>query len=269
MLAAAVVAGVVYVRRHKVAVPAPTALAVPTAGSSSAAASAPAASVGMHYPVTDALATTGTAPPPPGLGVSDGSDASVRAALQALAGGNSLDGLLVPDFMIQHIVAAIDALPNKQLPATLLPVRGAAGSLVTTETGGALTLDMANANRYAPYMRLVDGVDARQLVAWYVRNYALFQQAYRQLGHADGDFNDRLVTVIDHLLAAPVPTLPVELTQPKVRYAFADPTLESLSAGQKMLVRAGPVNEARIKAKLRAIRAALTGVHPVTSATTN
>jgi hypothetical protein len=44
-----------------------------------------------------------------------------------------------------------------------------------------------------------------------------------------------------------------------VLYEFADPSLEQRSAGQKMLIRMGPVNESRVKAKLRDIRRALTG----------
>jgi Protein of unknown function (DUF3014) len=45
-------------------------------------------------------------------------------------------------------------------------------------------------------------------------------------------------------------------------YEFADSTLEDLSAGQKILVRSGPDNERRIKAKLREIRKALTAEPP-------
>jgi hypothetical protein len=92
-----------------------------------------------------------------------------------------------------------------------------------------------------------------------VHYYPLFQQAYRELGYPDGYFNDRLVVVIDHLLQTPDVTQPVALTQPNVMYEYADPALESRSAGQKLLLRSGPENETAIKAKLREIRAALTG----------
>ena len=37
-------------------------------------------------------------------------------------------------------------------------------------------------------------------------------------------------------------------------YVYADPELESLSAGQKILVRMGPANAAVVKDKLRQIR---------------
>jgi type II secretory pathway component PulM len=50
--------------------------------------------------------------------------------------------------------------------------------------------------------------------------------------------------------------------QPKVLYVFADPALESRSAGQKILMRMGPVNEARVKTKLRDVRRALTAQNP-------
>jgi hypothetical protein len=47
---------------------------------------------------------------------------------------------------------------------------------------------------------------------------------------------------------------PVELVRPKVMYQFANPELEELSAGQKVLIRIGPQNAAAIKAKLHELR---------------
>jgi hypothetical protein len=95
----------------------------------------------------------------------------------------------------------------------------------------------------------MEQVDTQKLVQAYVRYYPLFQKAYQELGYPNGYFNDRLVEVIDHLLAAPDVPAPIALAQPKVLYEFADPALESRSAGQKILMRMGPVNEARVKAK--------------------
>ena len=76
----------------------------------------------------------------------------------------------------------------------------------------------------------------------------------RNSGYPSRYFNDRVFEVIDHLLAAPDLSGPIALTQPKVLYEFADPALQDLSAGQKILVRIGPDNEAKVKAKLREIR---------------
>jgi hypothetical protein len=42
-----------------------------------------------------------------------------------------------------------------------------------------------------------------------------------------------------------------------VFYKFADPELEGLSAGQKIMLRMGAENAAKVKAKLREIRRVL------------
>jgi len=114
-----------------------------------------------------------------------------------------------------------------------------------------------------------------KLVALYARLYPLCQRAYGELGYPNRYFNDRLIDVIDHLLATPevkgpiklVPPDvkgPVKLERPWVMYEFADPELEARSAGQKILIRMGAGNAARVKAKLRDIRRQLTqrGVTP-------
>ena len=49
----------------------------------------------------------------------------------------------------------------------------------------------------------------------------------------------------------------MRLIKPEAYYLFADEDLESLSAGQKILIRMGPDNAARVKAKLVEIRAVL------------
>ena len=65
------------------------------------------------------------------------------------------------------------------------------------------------------------------------------------------------MVVLDDLLAAPEPAVPVPLTRPKVFYLYADPDLEQRSAGQRQLMRMGPANERRVKQWLREIKAAL------------
>jgi hypothetical protein len=47
---------------------------------------------------------------------------------------------------------------------------------------------------------------------------------------------------------------PIALMRPKVLYEFADPDLETRSAGQKILVRMGAENERKVKAWLRGLK---------------
>ena len=62
-----------------------------------------------------------------------------------------------------------------------------------------------------------------------------------------------------NMLATPVRDEPIYLTRPNVLYEFADPDLESLSAGQKLLLRIGPDNAATIKHTLEQLRSLMAG----------
>lgn len=194
----------------------------------------------------------------------DASDNVVADALVDLAGNSDLRALLFPNQIIPHIVATVDALPRADVGTRVLPVRTPRGTFQIEQTDGQTVIDANNTERYVPYMRVLENVDPKTLVTWYVRSYPLFQQAYQQLGYPKGYFNDRLIIAIDDMLAAPSPEGPVALVQhtltpPRLTYRYADPGLQSLSAGQKLLIRVGPANEAKIKARLRAFRAALIG----------
>ena len=205
----------------------------------------------IRYPVAQE-------PPEKPLPALEVSDATMQNALGELL----LDKPLIEFFQLQNfirrVVATVDNLPRQKLASRLMPVKRAGGKFLATGKDANLAIGADNAARYAPYLRLADAMDTGKLVALYVRFYPLFQQAYQELGYPKGYFNDRLVEVIDHLLDAPVVQAPVKLVQPKVFYLFADPELEARSAGQKILMRIGNENAARIKAKLREIRGELT-----------
>jgi hypothetical protein len=60
------------------------------------------------------------------------------------------------------------------------------------------------------------------------------------------------------MLNAPEPQGPIVVIGKGTRYVFAEPTLQSLSTGQKLMLRMGPQNEAKVKSQLRIMRALLT-----------
>lgn len=228
-----------------------------TRASSAGSASMPATAVSSHhYPIADSGVAPASSAALPAL---DQSDAEVAASLLALASNGALDRLLLRDQVIRRVVATVDALPGQTVNSNILPVRTPGGAFLVDQTPQGISLSPANAARYAAYMQVLEQVDAEALVGWYVHHYPLFQQAYRDLGYPHGYFNDRLVAAIDDMLAAPVPDAPVALVRPKVFYRYADPDLEARSAGQKMLMRLGAADESKVKAKLRSLRARLTG----------
>lgn len=185
------------------------------------------------------------------------SDQVVRDSLAGLFGQQAIAQFLVPENIVRHIVVTVDNLPRKKVALDLRPVKPTPGETVIASQGDMTTFSTTNYARYTPFVRLVESADPRTVATVYFHLYPLFQQAYEDLGYPGKFFNDRLIEVVDHLLAAPEPQGPIELVQPKVFYQFADPTLEDRSAGQKLLIRMGPENERSLKARLRDLRAAL------------
>jgi hypothetical protein len=185
------------------------------------------------------------------------SDPDVHDSLVALFGSRAVSQFLVPENVVRHIVVTIDNLPRKKVAVELRPVKPTAGTTATATQGDITTLGAKNYERYAPFIKIVQTTDTKTLADVYFKLYPLFQQSYEDLGYPGQYFNDRLVQVIDDLLQTPDVQGPIELTQPKVFYEYADPKLESRSAGQKLLLRMGPANEAIMKAKLRELRKAV------------
>lgn len=193
-------------------------------------------------------------PPLPAL---DESDQAVGEALTRVMGVPALPGFLYPDRMIRRFVATVDNLPRRKLPLQLIPVRPAVGRFAVSGAEPPVRIAPVNAMRYRLQVEALEAMDPAALVDLYVRFYPLFQQAYVELGYPRGYFNDRLMEVLDGLLAAPENAGHAELVRPSVMYKFADADLEALSAGEKTLLRMGEDNARRVKQVLRAIRAEL------------
>ncbi len=222
-----------------------------------APAPAPVVPQGPEHPIPQSAA-----PQPKPLPTVKESDPAMRDAITELVGREDFQRYFVPEEIVRRIVATIDNLPRKSYAARLNPVKTPGGLFRTAGKDDHLVIDASNAPRYAPYVRLLDSIDTAKLVAVYVRFYPLFQKAYVDLGYPNGYFNDRLVEVIDNLLAAPDVKGPIRLVVPHVLYEYADPALQSLSAGQKLLVRMGSENAAKVKAKLRDIRERVAKARP-------
>jgi hypothetical protein len=217
-----------------------------------APAPAPPVAPAIRFPIEAPTPPAGvTAEPLPPL---ERSDATIQPALARVLGQQTWATYFYPDLIIRHIVATVDNLPRKVAPTRVMPVKPAPGAFHAEAGNDGLVISAYNAARYEGYMTVLRQVSIPALVDVYVRYYPLFQRAYEELGYPNRYFNDRLFEAIDDLLAAPDPEGPVQLVQPKVLYQFADPDLESRSAGQKVMIRIGRDNEAKAKDALKALR---------------
>jgi hypothetical protein len=213
----------------------------------------------VSAPTAAAPVVAGASSPLPAL---DDSDISLSDALKQAAGGASLAQYVVSESLIRHLVVTVDNLPRQKVAVEKRPITPVAGTFRADGDELHATLDSRNFQRYEPLVDTLQKIDIQQLTAVYLRFYPLFQKAYQDLGYPTGYFNDRLVQVIDVLLATPQLTGPIELVRPNVMYAFADPALEARPAGQKLLIRMGPDNAAAVKAKLMELRSIVIGEPP-------
>jgi len=192
--------------------------------------------------------------------------ADLESALTALAGVDTVQSMFRLQDLPRRIVTTIDNLGRAQASSSLWPVNPPPGEFTTDRSGETEVIAAANYARYVKHVATLEAVDTAAAGAAYRRLYPLLQQAYEDLGYPGKYFNDRLVAVIDLLLATPEPGGPLSVRLPEfgadlkperpwVLYEYEDPALQQLSAGQRILLRMGPDNLRRVKSKLKEIRA--------------
>jgi len=244
--------------------PEPAAPPVPPAAEAPAATAEPPA---IKHPVEDIAPADGQAGEPAQSGD------QIRSLLVDWLGRDAVQQFLQLDDFVRHVVVTVDNLGRPHAAPRLWPVNPVSGRYGVESKGDLLHPTADNAKRYAGFVTFVENIDARRAAALYARNYALFQKQYEELGYPGRYFNDRLVEVIDLMIATPIPSEapplrltevkgPIASTHPWLRYEFADPALEALPAGQKMMLRVGPEQQKRLRAKLVELRGALTRSPP-------
>ncbi|WP_210545356.1 DUF3014 domain-containing protein [Rhodoferax sp. PAMC 29310] len=220
--------------------------------------------VGPQYPI-EALQTEIAASQPEPLPPLANADAPIKDALLEWLGRPSVLTFLQVDGFVRRVVVTVDNLSRGHAAARLWPVVPTADRFQVTQQGDTTVLAESNAARYRPFVQFASGLNTAKAATFYAKWYPLFQSAYEELGYPGKYFNDRLVQVIDQMLATPELNGPVKLVltevkgsvptiRPWVRYEYADAALEARPAGQKMLMRMGTENSRVLKAKLKEFR---------------
>lgn len=228
----------------------------------SAVATAPVASEpAIRHPLEAAPAASAVAP------LGDTASAWKSALIDTL-GQSPVLRFVQTDEFARRFVVTVDNLARGHAAPALWPVNPTPGRFSVSGGSGELrNIAPENAGRYAPMVQWFASIDGKRAAALYARMYPQLQKAYEEAGYPGRYFNDRVVEVIDHLLATPEPAPGAPLvqltevrgnvpsTQPWLRYEFADPQLQSLSSGQRILLRVGPQHRQALKAKLAEVRA--------------
>ncbi len=181
----------------------------------------------------------------------DQSDGLVRELAAELSVHPQLGLWLKSQDLIRRFVAAVDNIANGLSPRPHISFFMPDGEYKTIKKGELYVADPDGYNRYNPVVDVFVSLDSQKCVALLRGFKPLLQEAYRDLGYPDTDFEDTLVKAILELLRAPVVDGTIVLEKRVLSYVMLDPKLEGLSDAQKHLLRMGPENVEAIQKKLR------------------
>ena len=180
-----------------------------------------ACAAALHPPPPRRLAARAPARSPHPLSLED-ADARVKSALVNLLGNEAVRSFLRLDDVLRKFVATVDNLATDNATAQMWPVSPTAGRFDTEARDGAVAIgaDQEPLAR-APGPRFQHTASGRP-----VRALPLLQRAYEELGYPAALFDDRVIEVMDNLLATPKVAGPV-----KVKRVVVDGAAPSSGAG--------------------------------------
>lgn len=189
----------------------------------------------------------------------DTSDIAVRSALMDISEGEQEEAnrILVNDSLLQRFVVTTTNLADHEMAPNHQLLTPPQQSFRVYSQAGKQWIDAASYKRYTPYVNLLEGFDTDALLALYQTYKQDIQAKYDEIGDPGRDFDRVFVQAIDHLLDTPEVPVPVEVYTDSVMYKYADERLQNLDEPQKQLLRTGPDNMRRIKAKLRELKVQL------------
>src|SRR5687768_3452397 len=198
------------------------------------------------------------AEPPPGpLPPLAEMDEFLRPLLGTLSSRPELARWLATDDLIRQLAMAIDQAAGGGSPARDFKVLRPQTPFTTAGRATARTIDPASYRRYDGLVSTVTSIDATAVGTVYRRIRPRLNEAYKGLGHPEGDVDRAIANAFDILLETPVVKSPVAVVADGGTWAYADPELEVLLPTQKQLLRMGPAHTESLLAWLRALRAAL------------
>ena len=186
----------------------------------------------------------------------DTSDPAVKASLieSSSADEATVNRMLVNEGLIQRFVVSVTNLANDEMAPNHQLLTPPEQNFRVYSQAGKQWIDAASYKRYTPYVDMLESFDNDALLNIYGIYKGDIQAKYAEIGNPDQDFNSVLLEAIDQLLNTPEVPVPVEVYTDSVAYKYADDRLENLSEPQKQLLRTGPDNMRRIKAKLRELK---------------
>lgn len=180
------------------------------------------------------------------------SDVFVFNELSGIPNGAAVIRLLAQDQIVRKFVVFVENVSRGEYPQTGVPYKPLGVEMPVRNIDDNLFVMEASAHdRFNDIVDTFTALDTDAAYALYRLLSPLFQQAYAEIGFRDQSFDDTLRAAIDNVLRAEAVEGPYQLVKPSVMYLYADASIENLQEVHKLLIRMGPENTAKIKAKLQ------------------
>jgi hypothetical protein len=185
------------------------------------------------------------------------SDELVRKKAKDLSTYAKLAEWLKVNDLIRRITAAVDNIAQGMSPRPHLKFLSPQKPFTVVKKGEKICLNPQSYRRYDLVADAFASLDANASIRIFRELKPLFQEAYRELGYPNKDFQKTLVQAIKELLSTPIVKGDIVVEQGVITYQMVDDNLEDLDDAQKDLLRMGPQNIRKVQNKLREMALAL------------
>jgi hypothetical protein len=186
------------------------------------------------------------APKPPIQG-----DDLLRKLASAGSKSNDLAGWLSAPDIVQRIAAASRLIADGKSPRPVLMFVELEGDFSVFEQGGKIFMAPESYRRYDGLVRAFTSLEPAYAARAYSDLRPYFDSAFSQVARKGERFDDVLAAAVLRITSVKFPEGPIELAEKGAIYTFADPSLESLSAVEKHVIRMGPQNVEALQKWLR------------------
>ncbi|MDQ3071230.1 MAG: DUF3014 domain-containing protein [Acidobacteriota bacterium] len=183
--------------------------------------------------------------PLPPLAASDG---FVRRVVALLSAHPAIARWLVADGLIQRTAIAVEQAGDGRSPSTPFAFARPSTRAATTARSTGLVIDPASHRRWDDLTSAIVSADPQQAAELYRHLRPLFIESYREMGHADGNFDAAIGRAGGRVLATPVVREPIDVEARRGYVEHVSPELRALPGISRQLLLMGPSNVERLQA---------------------
>jgi hypothetical protein len=180
-------------------------------------------------------------------------DPLVRELLGKLSSSPTLAAWLAGDGLIRTLAVSVENIADGTSPAKHLRALAPRAPFRTVNEGRTITVDPRSYSRYDGLANAAASLDPAGLARIYSMLKPRLSEAYAELGHPEGELDAAVERAIVVLLQTPVADEPVALRSRVLSYKYEREDLEALSQAQKQLLRMGPRNQRIVQDQVRAV----------------